>query len=47
MGFELQQPRSHVESVNDFTDHMAKGLEEAKMALTKAKEEYTQYYNCR
>lgn len=47
MGFEPQQPRSHVESVNEFADRMAKGLEEAKAALTKAKEEYTLYYNRR
>src|ERR1700733_1281847 len=47
MGFEPQQPRSHMESVNDFKDRMAKGLEEAKAALTKAKEEYTLYYNRR
>jgi transposase InsO family protein len=45
MGFEPQQPRSRLESVNEFADRMAKGLEEAKAALTKAKEEYAQYYN--
>jgi hypothetical protein len=47
MGFEPQQPRSHVESVNEFKDRMGKGLEEAKAALTKAKDEYAQYYNRR
>jgi hypothetical protein len=47
MGFEPQQPRSHVESANEFVERMAKGVEEAKAALTKAKEEYTQYYNRR
>src|SRR5499426_2824538 len=47
MGFEPQQPRSQVESVNEFADHMAKGLEEAKAALAKAKDEYTMYYNRR
>jgi len=47
MGFEPQQPRSHMESVNEFKDHMARGLEEAKAALTKAKDEYTLYYNRR
>jgi hypothetical protein len=26
---------------------MALGIEEAKVALTKAKDEYTMYYNCR
>jgi hypothetical protein len=40
MGFEPQQPRSKLESVNEFTDCMAQGLEEAKAALTKAKDEY-------
>jgi hypothetical protein len=34
-----------LESVNDFTDHMAQGLDEAKVALTKAKDEYIIYYN--
>src|SRR5580704_1604926 len=47
MGVEPQQPRSHVESVNEFKDRMARGLEEAKAALTKAKDEYTLYYNRR
>jgi hypothetical protein len=46
MGFELQQPCSHLESVNEFTDCMALGIEEAKAALTKAKDEYTMYSNC-
>jgi hypothetical protein len=45
MGFEPQQPRSHLESVNECTDRMALGIEEAKAALTKAKDEYTMYYN--
>jgi hypothetical protein len=40
MGFEPHQPRSKLESVNEFTDRMAKGLEEAKLAITKAKDEY-------
>jgi hypothetical protein len=44
MGFEPQQPHSNLESVNEFTEHMALGLEEAKAALTKAKDEYTMYY---
>jgi hypothetical protein len=46
MGFEPQQPRSHLESVNEFMDHMALGIEEATAALTKVKDEYTMYYNC-
>jgi hypothetical protein len=45
MGFEPQQPRSKLESVNEFVDHMAQGLEEAKAALTKVKDEYAMYYN--
>jgi hypothetical protein len=45
MGFEPQQPRSKLESVNGFADHMALGIEEAKSALTKAKDEYAIYYN--
>jgi hypothetical protein len=45
MGFEPQQPRLTLETVNEFMDHMAQGLEEAKVALTKAKDEYTMYYN--
>jgi hypothetical protein len=46
MGFEPQQPCSTLESVNEFTEHIALGIEEAKVALTKAKDEYTMYYNC-
>jgi hypothetical protein len=45
MGFEPQQPRLMLESVNDFADHMAQGLDKAKAALTKAKDEYVMYYN--
>jgi hypothetical protein len=48
MGFEPQQPWSHMESVNEFKDRMAWGLKEAKAALTKVKDEYALYYNhCR
>jgi len=48
MGFEPQQPQSHMELVNKFKDCMAWGLEEAKAALTKVKDEYALYYNrCR
>jgi hypothetical protein len=47
MGFEPQQPWSTLESVNEFADRMALGIEEAKVALTKAKDEYTMYYNHR
>jgi hypothetical protein len=45
MGFKPQQPRSNLESVNDFAEQMALGIEEAKVALTKAKDKYTMYYN--
>jgi hypothetical protein len=41
-----QQPGSKLELANQFMERMAQGLEEAKAALTKAKEEYTMYYNC-
>ena len=45
MGFELHQPLSRLEGVNKFTDRMKDTLEEAKSALTKAKDEMAQYYN--
>jgi hypothetical protein len=45
MGFEPQQPWSTLESVNEFAEHMALGIEEAKAALTKAKDEYAMYHN--
>jgi hypothetical protein len=47
MGFEHQQPRSNLKSVNEFAERMALGIEEAKTALTKAKDEYAMYYNRR
>jgi hypothetical protein len=43
MGFDPQQPRPTLESVDDFTDHMGQRLDEAKVALTKAKDEYAIY----
>jgi hypothetical protein len=46
MCFEPQKPRSNLESVNEFMEHMALGIEEAKAAPTKVKDEYTMYYNC-
>jgi hypothetical protein len=46
MGFEPQQPRSTLESVNKFVECVALGIEKAKAALTKAKDEYAMYYNC-
>jgi hypothetical protein len=45
MGFEPQQPCSDLESVNEFMEHMALGIEEAKASLTKVKDEYAMYYN--
>ena len=45
MGFELDQPDSHVETVNEFKDFMEASLEEAKSALAKAKDDMTRYYN--
>jgi hypothetical protein len=47
MGFEPHQPSSNLESVNEFTDRMALGMEEAKAALVKAKDEHTMFYNRR
>jgi hypothetical protein len=47
IGFELQQLHSNLESVNEFAARMAQGLEEAKAALTKAKDKYAMYYNHR
>jgi hypothetical protein len=34
-----------LESVNELMEYMALGMEEAKVALTKAKYEYAMYYN--
>jgi hypothetical protein len=45
MGFEPQQPCSTLESVNEFVEHIALGIEEANAELTKAKDEYAMYYN--
>ena len=45
MCFELDQPDSHVEMVNEFKDHMEASLEEAKSALAKAKDDMARYYN--
>jgi hypothetical protein len=47
MGFEPQQPQSTLESVNDFAEHIAWGIEEAKAALTKAKDGHAMFYNHR
>jgi hypothetical protein len=45
MGFEPHRPCSKLELVNEFAEHMAQGLEEAKSAIAKAKDEYAMYYN--
>jgi hypothetical protein len=47
MGFEPRQPHSTLESANEFVEHMPLGIEEVKVALTKAKDEYAMYYNRR
>jgi hypothetical protein len=46
MGLEPQEPCSTLESANEFVERIALGIEKAKVALTKAKYEYTIYYNC-
>jgi len=45
MGFEPDQPRSCMESVNEFKDQMTDSLEEAKVALAKSKDDMALYYN--
>jgi len=45
MGFEPDQPRSHMESVNEFKDRMTDSLEEAKATLDKSKDDMALYYN--
>jgi len=47
MGFEPHQPPSRFKAVNEFTDRMKDTLEEAKLALAKAKVDMAWYYNCR
>jgi transposase InsO family protein len=47
MGFEPQETRSKAPGLRDFADRMAKAVEEAKAALTKAKDDYATYYNRR
>jgi hypothetical protein len=46
MGFEPQQS-SHVESANEFANWMKLVTEEAKAALSKAKDDMARYYNQR
>jgi hypothetical protein len=45
MGFEPNETPSHMETVNEFQDQMASTLEEVKLALAKAKNNISQYYN--
>jgi hypothetical protein len=45
MGFQPQQPRSTLESVNEFVERIVLGIEEVKAALTKVKDEYAMFYN--
>jgi hypothetical protein len=45
MGFEPQQLRSTLESANEFAERIARGIEEAKAALTKAKDKHAMFYN--
>jgi len=45
MGFEPDQPRSRMESINEFKDWMTDSLEEAKAALAKLKDDMALYYN--
>ena len=47
MGFELGQPRSRLESVNEFKEQMTDVLTEAKAALLKSKDEMAKYYDQR
>ena len=47
MGFEPQQPASKVEAVNEFADRMRESMDEARAALSKAKDNMARYYNQR
>ena len=44
MGFEPSRP-SHIETANEFVDRMKCTVDEAKAALTKARDEMVLYYN--
>jgi hypothetical protein len=44
MGFEPKQP-AWMEAINKFTDQIKMALEEAKLALNKAKDNMARYYN--
>lgn len=45
MGFKPQTAPSRIKSVNEFTNRMRDALDEARSALTKAKDDMTRYYN--
>jgi len=45
MGFEPSQAPSKLETVNEFTERMKSAMEEAKLAIRKAQEDMTRYYN--
>jgi hypothetical protein len=45
MGFEPNSEPSRKEAVNEFIDRMKSALEEARSALTKAKDDMARYYN--
>ena len=47
MGFEPDQWRSHVESINEFKERMEDALKEAKAALVKSKDNMAKYYDWR
>jgi hypothetical protein len=47
MGFEPRHQPSEIEGVNEFVDRMRSADEEAQAAITKAKDDYTRFYNQR
>ena len=47
MGFEPDQHRSNLESVNKFKEHMESALKEAKVALARSKDDMAKYYDRR
>ena len=47
MGFEPDQQRSQLESVNEFKEWMENTLKEAKGALVKSKDDMAKYYDQR
>ena len=45
MGFELDQGRSNLESINKFKEQMESARKEVKVALTKSKDDMMKYYD--